>query len=228
MTDKYKGKYRIPPTRAQWWDYSKVGAYFITICTANRYPYFGCIADDVMTLSPTGKIAERYWYEIVNHAKNMVLGEFVVMPNHVHGIVIIDESGCADTVDNAFVETRHALSLHNTAGSELVETRHALSLSGEPGSANAETRHALSLHEPCGPLPGQSRFRNPGKNTISSIIGGYKSAVSKQCNLSSLDFAWQSRFHDHIICDREEYDHIAWYITNNPANWKKDKFYIDL
>jgi hypothetical protein len=72
---------------------------------------------------------------------------------------------------------------------------------------------------------GQMRFRNPGKNTVSSIIGGYKSAVSNQIAKTGIDFGWQSRFHDHIIRDAEEYERIGNYIRNNPAAWKEDKFY---
>ena len=74
---------------------------------------------------------------------------------------------------------------------------------------------------------GRTRFQNPGKNTISTIIGGYKSAVSKEAGLQGIGFKWQSRFHDHIIRDAEEYQRIAEYIVNNPRNWKQDKFYSD-
>lgn len=74
---------------------------------------------------------------------------------------------------------------------------------------------------------GQLRFQNPGKNTISTIIGGYKSGVSKEAGLQGIEFRWQSRFHDHIIREAEEYRRIADYIANNPRKWKEDKFYSD-
>jgi hypothetical protein len=63
-----------------------------------------------------------------------------------------------------------------------------------------------------------------GKNTLSSIIGSYKSAVSKQAHCMGCDFAWQPRFHDHIIRDEQEYQRIAKYIIHNPVNWKEDEF----
>jgi REP element-mobilizing transposase RayT len=72
---------------------------------------------------------------------------------------------------------------------------------------------------------GQMRLRKPGKNTVSTIIGGYKSAVSKEAGKAGLQCSWQSRFHDHIIRDAEEHQRITDYILNNPATWKKDKFY---
>ncbi|MEX0968356.1 MAG: hypothetical protein WD077_14060 [Bacteroidia bacterium] len=72
---------------------------------------------------------------------------------------------------------------------------------------------------------GHNRFQNIGKNTVSSIIGSYKSAVTKHANRLKLPNAWQSRFHDHIIRNDEEYQHISDYIVTNPAYWQDDKFY---
>jgi REP element-mobilizing transposase RayT len=72
---------------------------------------------------------------------------------------------------------------------------------------------------------GHMRLRKPGKNTVSTMIGGFKSAVSKEAAKVGLHFGWQSRFYDHIIRDAEEYQRITDYILNNPATWKKDKFY---
>jgi putative transposase len=91
MQNKFKNKYRIPSTRLQTWDYSNNGAYFITICTQNREHFFGNIQNGIMQLSETGKLAEQYWIEIPNHFSFIELGNFVVMPNHVHGILIINK-----------------------------------------------------------------------------------------------------------------------------------------
>ena len=74
-------------------------------------------------------------------------------------------------------------------------------------------------------LLGEQRFQNQGKNTVSSTIGSYESAVSKHAHRLGFDFAWQSRFHDHIIRNDAEYQRINDYIELNPENWDKDKFY---
>jgi putative transposase len=74
-------------------------------------------------------------------------------------------------------------------------------------------------------LPGQQRFQNQGKNTISSIVGSYKSAVTKYCNRLGLPMGWQTRFHDHIIRDGASFQRISEYIKDNPANWKDDGFF---
>lgn len=94
MLDKFKGKYRIKSTRLQNWDYSWDALYYITICTQRKEFYFGDIAKGEMVLSAIGKIAKRYWYEIPKHYPFVELEEFVVMPNHIHGILIINNPNC--------------------------------------------------------------------------------------------------------------------------------------
>lgn len=99
---KFRNKYRIPSARLQNWDYRWAGGYFITICTQKREHYFGKIENGNMTLSPIGVIADILWHEIKNHAQNVELGEFVVMPNHVHGILVITKN------NNDVAVTKHA------------------------------------------------------------------------------------------------------------------------
>ena len=82
--DKYNNRYRIPSARLQSWDYSSNGAYFITICTKYRQNFFGHITDGQMHLNAVGQLAEKYWMEITEHFTFIELGNFVVMPNHVH------------------------------------------------------------------------------------------------------------------------------------------------
>lgn len=71
------------------YDYSQDGGYFITICTHDRECFFGDIVRGEMVLNDAGNMAKEYWLEIPKHYPNVVLGEFVVMPNHVHGILTI-------------------------------------------------------------------------------------------------------------------------------------------
>lgn len=94
--DKYKNKYRIPSARLRGYDYASEGAYFITICTHNREHFFGEIADGKMHLNEIGKLAEKYWAEIPDHFPDVELGNFVIMPNHTHGILIIKKSAGND------------------------------------------------------------------------------------------------------------------------------------
>ena len=98
--DKFKNKYRIKTTRLQSWDYGANAPYFITICTANRKHYFGQVINGEMQLSEIGKMAEIYWQAIPEHFPFVRLDAFVIMPNHVHGIIVIDKDAdeqCGDT-----------------------------------------------------------------------------------------------------------------------------------
>jgi REP element-mobilizing transposase RayT len=90
--DKYKGKYRIPSARWQDWDYGVNAAYFVTVCTAQREHFFGEITGGEMQLSTIGQTAHDCWTQIPAHFPFVVLDTFVIMPNHVHGIIVIDKS----------------------------------------------------------------------------------------------------------------------------------------
>jgi len=208
--DKFKNKYRIPSARLQHWDYRWTGAYFITICTQNREHYFGNITEGKMQLSNIGIIADILWHQIPHHTKNVELGAFVVMPNHIHGILIINNN-----TDNVNMD------IGNT---DNVETGHTLSLrrpSPPPQTSNATPNETSKQ-----PITiGQQRFQNIGKNSISSMVGSYKSAVTKHANRLGFDFQWQSRFHDHIIRDDQSFQIISDYIIKNPINWQEDKFF---
>ena len=111
--EKFQNKYRIPSARASWWDYGSNAAYFVTICTQNRIHFFGEIEKQTMVLSALGKHAETCWYDIPNHFPFVQLGAFVIMPNHVHGIIIIDKPNTVDSVGNVgnVVETQNFASL---------------------------------------------------------------------------------------------------------------------
>ena len=195
--EKFRGKYRIASARLQSWDYGSNGMYFITVCTGDRNHFFGEVVQGKMILSHVGIIADVLWYEIKNHAKNIELGEFVVMPNHVHGILILDNSGNNNAIDGK--DKACLVSTTNNA----------------TNTTNKINRNSIE----------KNRFQNQGKNTISSIVGGYKSAVTKHARRLGFDFDWQSRFHDHIIRDEQSYLRITEYIINNPQNWRDDCFY---
>jgi putative transposase len=89
MTSLYRNKYRIRSSRYRGYDYSLPGRYFITICTKNKIHYFGNIEKGNMILSETGLIARDSWMAIPSHFPNTLLDEFIIMPDHIHGIIII-------------------------------------------------------------------------------------------------------------------------------------------
>jgi putative transposase len=78
--------------RLKGYDYSTAGAYFITICTHEREQLFGDILDRTMVLNELGHITQVHWQKLARHHANLILDRSVVMPNHLHGIMILDSS----------------------------------------------------------------------------------------------------------------------------------------
>jgi len=192
MATKYQNKYRIASARLKHWDYANSASYFITICTANREHFFGEIINQKMNLSVLGKIVEQQWIKTIDIRPdmNLSLGEFIVMPNHFHGIIFIGENEYNGGTD-AMRRRRDAM--------------HGVS------TTTTETTTG-------------NKFGPQSKN-LASIVRGFKSAVTTWARKHHITFNWQSRYHDHIIRNTTEYNRIANYILNNPANWQEDKFY---
>ncbi|MFN0290674.1 transposase [Pedobacter helvus] len=194
MAEKFQNKYRIPSARAAWWDYGLNATYFITICTKDRKHYFGKVVSGEMILSPFGKFAQQCWNEIPLHFPFVILDEFVVMPNHIHGIIIIDKMDD----DTLGVKTQNFAS--------------------PDGMKSKETQDFVSLPD------GANNKFGPQSQNLASIIRGFKIGVTKLVRTQNPNFAWQPRYHDHIIRDQKAYENISNYIRNNPSNWEKDKF----
>ena len=97
--------------RLKGYDYTRAGAYFITICVKDKYCLFGKIMNGKMKLNELGQVTETCWIEIPNHFPNTNLDEFVIMPNHVHGIIVL-----RDTVGE-----RHAVHLRYGDQSKKIE-----------------------------------------------------------------------------------------------------------
>lgn len=97
QSTKFRNKYRVESARLKHYDYSSNGEYFITICTKNREYFFGEIINGVMKLSEIGKIAQQFWQEIETLHNFIELDEWIIMPNHIHGIIFIKNIPHRDT-----------------------------------------------------------------------------------------------------------------------------------
>lgn len=195
--EKYNNKYRIQSARLKGWDYRDHGAYFITICTLNTQHFFGKILNGEMQLNSLGEIARKYWLEIPKHFPSIILENYVIMPNHVHGVLIICETD--EILAPLPVETFHATS------------ENIKSIPRCDNTLSSKNKRFSDI--------------SPQSGSISTIIRSYKSIVTKNARLINKNFAWQSRFHDHIIKNNKSYDVIINYIETNPYNWKDDRFY---
>ena len=218
MSLKFQNKYRIESRRLKNWDYRNNGAYFITICTKNRKHFFGRIVNKEMVLNEIGLLANNFWAEIPKHFLNVELGNFQIMPNHMHGILIINNL----VVDALHCEVSDVNALHGNVSDVNALHRNV--------SENNNDIHHLDINQidtlQCNAsTSGFLSKISPKSGSISTIIRSYKSVVSKNSRFINSNFGWQSKFHDHIIRNSESFEKIQNYIENNPINCKEDTFY---
>ena len=103
----FNNKYRVESIRMQNWDYSSPGIYFITICTDGGVHWFGRVEDGKMILSDIGKYVREEWINTGKMRPNIILDSYIIMPDHIHGIIIIKND------ENVNVETHCNASLHD-------------------------------------------------------------------------------------------------------------------
>ena len=216
MVEKFKNKYRIQSHRMPGWDYSNNGIYFLTIVTQNRKCIMGNVIIDKNThpyvsLSDFGKIVNNEWIQSFEIRDEIFLDTYIIMPNHIHAIVVLNK--------NKMNDTHNMDEMHNVGGTH-VETHGRASL-----RANRSKQQNQFVRKP---------------KSISSFIGGFKSAVNSKIDdfidQNNLDIPkynrdnhfFQSNYHDHIIRNNAEYERIKKYIINNPLKWDNDKFNPDL
>jgi len=193
MGEKIKDRYRIESSRMQNWDYGRNGKYFITICTGGRECFFGNIEDRNVKLSQIGILADKFWIEIPNHFEYVILDQYIIMPNHVHGILEIRNGRNA-------INRRDAINRVSTS----TNTENLL-------DTNRQTGGITGLNNPM------------LNDNLSRVIRWYKGRVSFETNKFQKDFHWQTRFNDSIVRDQKSLDNIRNYITNNPGNLAKDE-----
>ena len=205
MNDKFENKYRIETTRLKGWDYGKNGYYFVTICTKDRIPYFGNVINGKVKLSEIGKIAleELKKTPEIRKDMNVTLGEFVIMPNHIHCIIIIGENEYNTNRRDAMLCVSTNIVMR---GDEYRDAMHC--------DKCRDATHCVSTN----------KFGPQSKN-LPSIIRGFKSAVTKRAKIINPNFSWQRNYYEHIIRDEKSFKTISEYIINNPLKWNEDKYY---
>ena len=155
--------------------------------------------DGKMRLNELGQIAHTYWMEITHHFDNAKIDAFIVMPNHVHGIIILE---------NAPVETLQC----NVSTDTETDTQTAM----EKETTTAEFYSKIS------PKPKSLSTIIRSYKSICTKTINKTHVETLQCNVSTI-FAWQSRFYEHIIRDHKSLENIRNYIVNNPEQWGEDE-----
>ncbi len=218
MPQKFQNKYKIDSRRLKNWDYRNNGAYFITICTKNRKHFFGKIVNKEMVLNEIGLLANNFWAEIPKHFPFIELGNFQIMPNHMHGVLIINNLLDVVVVNALYCNVSDVNALHCNVSD--VNALHC-----NVSDVNALHCNVSSKQNDTLQCNASTVNISPKPGSISTIIRSYKSVVTKNAHLINSNFEWQPRFHDHLIRNSESFEKIQNYIENNPLNWKEDTFY---
>jgi len=203
MGDKFKNKYRVESHRMPGWDYSGNGYYFITLVTQNRECNLGEIINEKMILSDFGKIVDTEWEKSFEIRNELFCDEYIIMPNHLHAIVIIEKSKNDDDLNIIH-------GMNNTNGSHdlHVETHGRASLQNQPFY-----RKPQSLSSFIG------GFKSVINTKIDNFIDDNNLDIPKY---NRNHHFFQQNYYDHIIRDENEYNRISQYIINNPVKWGND------
>ncbi|MCK5416695.1 transposase [Candidatus Parcubacteria bacterium] len=210
MSDLYKNKYRIKSRRRDGYDYATDGWYFVTICTKNKFPYFGEIINGKMVLNEIGDIIKSEWLKTGIIRKNVIIDYFVTMPNHFHGIVVIDNNPVVDA-------PRWGVSEQRSISKQINKT-----INKDTPQRGAYTMNDTSQRGAC---TGNKLNPNWKSGVLGSIINQFKGACTKQINKNhqNSEFAWQPRFHDRVIRNEDELNNKRQYIIDNPEKWEFDE-----
>lgn len=181
------------------YDYAGAGAYYVTVVTQARVCLFGGIINGEMQLNEAGFLVQRAWNDLPNHYANASLGAFVIMPNHVHGVIILSD------VEGRVAQTERA----GRAGLRPAPTP-APTTTSIHASASITVRaeaHSSKIH------------------ALPEIIRAFKSFSARRINENRNNIGgsiWQRNYYEHVIRNEEELNGIYEYIAANPQNWEDD------
>jgi REP element-mobilizing transposase RayT len=176
------------------YDYAQPGAYFVTLCIQNRECLLGEVVEGIMHVNDVGQIIQSVWDELPRHYPGVDIDAFVVMPNHVHGIIVLTAVGAAP---------RGRLDSKSAVGAT------PRGRPNEPG-------------QPQGVAPTMSlmdvvhRFK-------SLTTAQYRHGTIRKGWRPFLGRLWQRNYYEHIIRNEEELHCIRQYIADNPMRWETDR-----
>ena len=155
-----------------------------------------------MILSPIGEYAKQQLQTINERYLYAEIMLWTIMPNHIHLILSIDSS-----------KIPHKKRDVPVVGNDNIQKIGDVSGHGGDVSGHVSTAIECAVQ---------------GQSWLSNVICQFKQSIKRFANQHEIEFAWQTRFHDHIIRNQKEMDLITEYIENNVRKWEEDCFYINL
>jgi putative transposase len=213
--------------RSKVYNYSQPGAYFITVCTENRVCYLGNIVDGITISYPISDVIREIWQEIPGKFQGVGLDAFIIMPNHVHGIVVIKKE-CRDVIkqvhkdnnENAregvihrmyikdYIEDMEVSFINQTLTDNFIKQNKAGLINQAP------TRNHTSQK------PKDWNLVQDPKQTVGKIIIYFKAKTTNIVhNRFFPGFQWQRNYYEHAVRSPRELNSIREYIINNPLKW---------
>ena len=182
------------------YNYSSPGAYFVTICVQNRECFFGEIVNGKFLSNDAGRMVEKWWVKLPEKYPCVQCDEYVIMPNHFHGILFI---------------------LAPTVGA-IPCNRPVIPCNRPVGNVDKDSIYGLGENM-VSPLRGLGRYLSWFKRmTTNNYIRGVK-----KCGWPGFDGRlWQRNYYEHIIRNEIELNNIRQYIKNNPIKWQNDNYYV--
>ena len=195
MTKFDPQKYHRRSIRLKGYDYSQEGAYYVTIVTWQREFLFGNIVNQEMMLSPYGEIVQKWWEEIPVHFPNVETGAFVIMPNHVHGIIYI------------FEERRGTVPVPDDDGENTISQNNKMS--GVIQGGETPPLRAFDGIPTLGQIVAYFKYQSTKE-------------MNKIDNTGTVTKFWQRNYYEHIIRNETDLQNKTDYIESNPLLWDED------
>ena len=192
--------------RLRGYDYRQPAAYFVTVSTKDRAPVFGVIRDATVELNDTGEIIRSVWQSLPGRFPGVTVDQFIVMPDHVHGIVHLAGAGVMNPAPTA------------------------------PGSAGvmspAPTAPGAGVMNPAPTEPGSAGVMNPAPTepgagvmnpapTLGEVVRVFKAVSARLIRVSGQpEFAWQRNYYEHVVRADADLHRVRQYILDNPAAYE--------
>lgn len=217
--------------RLKGYDYSQPGAYFITICTENKICYLGNIVDGITISYPISDIIQEIWQEIPEKFQGVDLDTFIIMPNHVHGIVIINKE-CRDMIQKVRrnnTENIRGRLIHQIRIKDYINDSKVSFINQIPANNFTKDNKVDLINRTPTKNQAFTRAKNwnlmqDSKRTVGKIIRYFKAKTAKIVHDKFFpSFQWQRNYYDHTVRSARELNSIREYIINNPIKWALDR-----
>jgi putative transposase len=231
--------------RLRGYDYSQAGAYFVTICTHRRACVPGEVQEGEMRPNRAGRLVRAAWNDLPNHYPRVMLDAFVVMPNHIHGIIVLqdaqehadvgagfehgtivgDRSGAEREASPADGGAKPAPTHGGAKQVELGENADVgagFVRSTEVGDRSGAEREATTADGEAKPAPTHANTKRHGLPEIVRAVKTFSARRINHLRGTPGVPVWQRNYYERVIRNERELHAIQQYILDNPANWDKD------